>query len=132
MATGVTRPPDSRSPSRTLRSRNVDQDQRIGPRRGKADNNRGPQGPSSVWLRVRGSHDVQSSLSTDAQQQDGYPDASESRYSQITISENAYLTEESIPDYYVQAASPRTPQSKRPPCTRQSGRDGAPTGLRAT
>src|ERR1700674_5450131 len=35
----------------------------------------------SVWLRVRGSHDVQSSLSADAHQQDGYPDATESRCS---------------------------------------------------
>jgi hypothetical protein len=31
----------------TLRSRIVDHDQRIGPRRGKADNNRGTQMPSN-------------------------------------------------------------------------------------
>lgn len=36
--------------------------------------------------------------STDAHQQDGYPDATESRCSLSTISESAYLTEESIPD----------------------------------
>jgi hypothetical protein len=44
----------------------------------------------SVWLRVRGSHDVQSSRSTDAHQQDGYPDATEPL---LTYP----LTEESIP-----------------------------------
>jgi len=37
------------------------------------------EGSPSVWLRVRGSHDVQSSPSTDAHQQDGYPDATDSR-----------------------------------------------------
>jgi hypothetical protein len=36
-------------------------------------------GPSSVWLRVRGSHDVQSSRSTDAHQQDEYPVATDPR-----------------------------------------------------
>src|SRR5437762_7142196 len=44
-----------------------------------------PGGLPSVWLRVRGSHDVQSSLFTAAHQQDGYPDATESRCSLSTI-----------------------------------------------
>jgi len=55
-------------------------------------------GLPSVWLRVRGSHDVQSSLLAAAHQQDGYPDATESRCSLSTIPKSAYLTEESIPD----------------------------------
>src|SRR5213080_1392374 len=44
-----------------------------------------PGGLPSVWLHVRGSHDVQSSLFTAAHQQDGYPDATESRCSLSTI-----------------------------------------------
>src|SRR5207249_10409414 len=44
-----------------------------------------PGGLPSVWLRVRGSHDVQSSLFTAAHQQDGYPGATESRCSLSTI-----------------------------------------------
>ena len=55
-------------------------------------------GLPNVWLRVRGSHDVQSSLFTAAHQQDGYPGATVSRCSLSTISKSAYLTEESIPD----------------------------------
>ena len=54
--------------------------------------------PRTVWLRVRGSHDVQSSLSKAAHQQDGYPVATDSRWSPIKILSNYYLTEESIPD----------------------------------
>jgi hypothetical protein len=54
-------------------------------------------GPRTVWLRVRGSHDVQSSRIEAAHQQDGYPIATDSRWS-INISFNALLTEESIPD----------------------------------
>jgi hypothetical protein len=48
-------------------------------------------GLPNVWLRVRGSHDVQSSLFTAARQQDGYPDATEPL---LTYR----LTEKSIPD----------------------------------
>jgi len=53
-------------------------------------------GPRTVWLRVRGSHDVQSC--TAAHQQDGYPIATDSRCSSINIFSTRYLTEESIPD----------------------------------
>src|SRR6267154_1566111 len=57
--------------------------------------------PPTVWLRVRGSHDVQSALSTTAaHQQDGYPVANDSRWSSINIFSHCYLTEESIPDCY--------------------------------
>ena len=51
----------------------------------------------TVWLRVGGSHDVQSSLNTVAHQQDEYPIATDSRCS-INIFSIRYLTEESIPD----------------------------------
>jgi hypothetical protein len=54
-------------------------------------------GLPNVWLRVRGSHDVQSSRYTDAHQQDGYPVATDSRCSLSTIQKSPYLTEESIP-----------------------------------
>jgi hypothetical protein len=57
---------------------------------GKPITNVAQAGLPSVWLRVRGSHDVQSSLSTEAHQQDGYPDATEPL---LTYP----LTEESIP-----------------------------------
>jgi hypothetical protein len=55
-------------------------------------------GLRTVWLRVRGSHDVQSFHFAAAHQQDGYPVATDSRWSSINIFFNAYLTEESIPD----------------------------------
>jgi hypothetical protein len=55
-------------------------------------------GPSTVWLRVRGSHDVQSLHFAPAHQQDGYPVATDSRWSSINYFLGAYLTEESIPD----------------------------------
>jgi hypothetical protein len=55
-------------------------------------------GPRTVWLRVRGSHDVQSFHFKAAHQQDGYPVATDSRCSSINIFFNALLTEESIPD----------------------------------
>jgi hypothetical protein len=48
------------------------------------------------WLRVCGSHDVQSSTS-DAHQQDEYPTATDSRCSTIKIASKHHLTEESIP-----------------------------------
>jgi hypothetical protein len=48
------------------------------------------------WLRVCGSHDVQSS-SLDAHQQDEYPTATESRCSAMNINSKHHLTEESIP-----------------------------------
>jgi hypothetical protein len=56
------------------------------------------EGPSTVWLRVRESHDVQSCRFAPAHQQDGYPVATDSRWSQIELFPNRYLTEESIPD----------------------------------
>jgi hypothetical protein len=52
------------------------------------------------WLRVRGSHDVQSSSTKDAHQQDEYPDATDSRCLPIKIRPIAYLTEESIPGMF--------------------------------
>jgi hypothetical protein len=52
----------------------------------------------TVWLRVRGSHDVQSSHFPAARPQDGYPIATDSRCSALNIFSNHYLTEESIPD----------------------------------
>jgi hypothetical protein len=56
-------------------------------------------GLPTVWLRVRGSHDVQSRpLSTAAHQQDGYPVATDSRWPSLNFLSNHYLTEESIPD----------------------------------
>jgi hypothetical protein len=55
-------------------------------------------GPRTVWLRVRGSNDVQSCLYTAAHQQDGYPVATDSRCSSLNIFSIHYLTEESIPD----------------------------------
>ena len=55
-------------------------------------------GLPSGWLRARGSHDVQSSSAKDAQPQDGYPDATDSRCSLLKILASPYLTEESIPD----------------------------------
>jgi hypothetical protein len=55
-------------------------------------------GSRTVWLRVRGSHDVQSPLSSAAHQQDGYPLATDSRCSSLNFFSNRYLTEESIPD----------------------------------
>jgi hypothetical protein len=55
-------------------------------------------GLRTVWLRVGGSHDVQSSPNTAAQQQDEYPIATDSRWSSINFFSNRYLTEESIPD----------------------------------
>jgi hypothetical protein len=48
------------------------------------------------WLRVRGSHDVQSS-SLDAHQQDEYPTATDSRCSDGKIISKYLLTGESIP-----------------------------------
>jgi hypothetical protein len=51
----------------------------------------------TVWLRVRGSHDVQSFHFAAAHPQDGYPVATDSRWSSIKIFSNDYLTEESIP-----------------------------------
>jgi hypothetical protein len=55
-------------------------------------------GPRTVWLRVRGSHDVQSSDFAAAHQQDEYPIATDSHWSSIKLFFNALLTEESIPD----------------------------------
>src|ERR1700722_16306997 len=55
-------------------------------------------GPQTVWLRVRGSHDVQSSHFAAAHQQDEYPAATDSRCSSINFFSNRYLTVESIPD----------------------------------
>jgi hypothetical protein len=56
------------------------------------------EGFRAVWLRVRGSHDVQRRpLSTAAHQQDGYPVATDSRRLSGKFL-NRYLTEESIPD----------------------------------
>ena len=52
----------------------------------------------TVWLRVGGSHDVQSTLHKAAHQQDEYPIATDSRCSSINIFSIRYLTEESIPD----------------------------------
>jgi hypothetical protein len=52
----------------------------------------------TVWLRVGGSHDVQSSDFAAAHQQDEYPIATDSRWSSINIFSIRYLTEESIPD----------------------------------
>jgi hypothetical protein len=48
------------------------------------------------WLRVCGSHDVQSSAN-DAHQQDEYPTATDSRCSTGKIISKNQLTEESIP-----------------------------------
>jgi Isochorismatase family len=53
--------------------------------------------PRTVWLRVRGSHDVPSTPRA-AHPQDGYPIATDSRWSSINILFNSLLTEESIPD----------------------------------
>ena len=50
-------------------------DQRIGPRRGKVDNNRGPRGSPNGWLHAGGSHDVQSRTTRAAHLQDEYPTA---------------------------------------------------------
>src|SRR5437588_7507374 len=50
-------------------------DQRIGPRRGKVDNNRGPRGSFNGWLHAGGSHDVQSRITHAAHLQDEYPTA---------------------------------------------------------
>jgi hypothetical protein len=61
----------------------------------------------TVWLRVRGSHDVQSFHFAAAHPQDGYPVATDSRWSSIKIFSNDYLTEESIPDGYGMQASER-------------------------
>jgi hypothetical protein len=55
-------------------------------------------GPRTVWLRVCGSHDVQSTHLAAAHPQDGYPVATDSRWSSIYYFFSAYLTEESIPD----------------------------------
>jgi hypothetical protein len=55
-------------------------------------------GSRTVWLRVRGSHDVQSSLCKAAHPQDGYPVATDSRCSSLNFFSIRYLTEESIPD----------------------------------
>ena len=52
------------------------------------------------WLRARGSHDVQSSSSVDAHQQDEYPDATDFRCSLVKVTSLTPLTEESIPDSY--------------------------------
>ena len=54
-------------------------------------------GLRTVWLRVRGSHDVQSTHFAAAHQQDEYPIATDLRCSNPK-SLNRYLTEESIPD----------------------------------
>ena len=54
-------------------------------------------GPRTVWLRVRGSHDVQSFHFAAAHPQDGYPVATDSRCSSIDFFFSALLTEESIP-----------------------------------
>ena len=48
-------------------------DQRIGPRRDKVDNNRGPRGSPNGWLHAGGSHDVQSRATYAAHPQDEYP-----------------------------------------------------------
>jgi hypothetical protein len=56
------------------------------------------QGPPTVWLRVRGSHDVQSFHFAAAHPQDGYPVATDSRWSSINFFFSAYLTGESIPN----------------------------------
>src|SRR5437660_10062520 len=50
-------------------------DQRIGPRRGKVDNNRGPRGSFNGWLHAGGFHDVQSRITHAAHLQDEYPTA---------------------------------------------------------
>jgi Transposase len=50
-------------------------DQRIGPRRGKAANNRGPRYSLNGWLHAGGSHDVQSRFTHAAHLQDEYPTA---------------------------------------------------------
>jgi hypothetical protein len=56
------------------------------------------EGLPTVWLRVRGSHDVQSFQLAAAHIQDGYPVATDSRCSSIKTFSKGYLTEESIPD----------------------------------
>jgi hypothetical protein len=54
-------------------------------------------GLRTVWLRVRGSHDVQSFHFAAAHPKDGYPVATDSRCRSINFLFSAYLTEESIP-----------------------------------
>jgi hypothetical protein len=87
MATGSDRPPDL--PSSVLQ-RDLTHDS--GSVRGavKPITSMALSGLPSDWLRAGGSHDVQSSLTTDAQQQDEYPTATDPL---LTYR----LTEESIP-----------------------------------
>jgi len=80
-------------------------------------------GPRTVWLRVCGSHDVQSSHHPAAHKQDGYPVATDLRCS-LPKSLNRYLTEESIPDCQVAPAMRRARQAKT-----QSRSDPPPTPI---
>src|SRR5579864_5294703 len=76
MATGPAWRSDLGSPSSLSEvASDPTHDQRIGPRRGKADNNRGPRGSLNGWLHAGGSHDVQSRITYAAHLQDEYPTA---------------------------------------------------------